>query len=1271
MDHTHIVRAADLDRYSPTRESQAVVPELVYLLLKQSIPPPSVCRVPYGDIVNQSGWDGIVEIEQAFLEYVPAGTSYWEIGTGADPKKKAAADFKKRTDELSDEERAKSSFVFVTSRSSAAGGWNEPEQTEWLKERKDTGWSDIKIIDGVKLADWLREFPGLGRWMAKKAGITASLGGIITPVEHWDLISSQGDQTDPPLPPQLFIVSRSNACAALEALFSGGLHRLFLFAESESDVEDFIAAYLSALDEEIGQEYANRCLFIDDEEAWRAVSELRQSHVLVASPRLGLDSERQDLQAVATRRGHTVVIPLCGALSGESPEIIQLRSPSPAQIEAALKEAKFSEFRARELGGIGGGRLSALRRHLLGLGSVPPYDTWDTARELAQAALVGQWNANNPADRQAVQEALGKDYGEWIETLRGDTLRSDSPLIQTDEKWRFVARGEAWNALGKRITNDDLDRFKAMAVTVLSERDPKFDLPKEERFAASLHGKALQYSSLLRMGVAETLALLGSRPQALSGCSQGKAEATALLLVRQLLNNGSWDRWASLGTHLPLLAEASPDAFLDAVESVLVDLSSTPFHEIFAQEGTGGIDGWNYMSGLLWALESLAWSSDYLARVSVILADIASIDPGGNWVNRPANSLADIFLPWHVQTSAPFEKRKNAIQAVLQEQPEVGWSLLLALLPNSHGFTTGCHKPVWREFIPRGWKDAVLQSEYGTQITAFTKLAVELAKLDSEKIVALIGRLSDLPRSAHESLFSHLSSQAVVGLAESERVPIWEKLDGLVRLHKKFPDADWVLPEKSIRRLEEVSSLLAPQTPSLKYHYLFSDRDLELFDEKGSYEEQRERLEKVRQAAVNEILSDVGLTGCLDFASTVASPYEVGKALGIVASEEIESDILPVLLDSDDEYVFRLVAGFVWARFWDRRTDWVDLVLGREWGVKHSAKFLTLLPFESEIWERASTHLGEASEDLYWKDVRINPYSRDRDLPAAIEKLLNYGREGAAVMCLARFTDDKSTLDETLAIRALIAVLNSEGGITELDGYQTVELIKRLQKSETADQDALFRIEWNFLPWLDRFSSGSPVTLEKRLAEDPKFFAEIVGLVFASKHDRKDEPVEPDERRQNFARNAFKLLTDWRCCPGLCDDETLDEESFKEWINEARRLTEETGHGEVAQNQIGHVLTYAPPDPGGLWIHEVVATVLNSRDTEKMRSGFTIGLLNQRGVHSFTHGKEERELAARNREKAEALDSRGFTRFGAAIRALAEQYDRQAEHDEKRDPFDD
>ena len=105
--------------------------------------------------------------------------------------------------------------------------------------------------------------------------------------------------------------------------------------------------------------------------------------------------------------------------------------------------------------------------------------------------------------------------------------------------------------------------------------------------------------------------------------------------------------------------------------------------------------------------------------------------------------------------------------------------------------------------------------------------------------------------------------------------------------------------------------------------------------------------------------------------------------------------------------------------------------------------------------------------------------------------------------------------------------------------------------------------------------------------------------------------------------------------------------------------------------QIGPVLTWAPQDPDGMWIHNAVAAALNFRDTGDMRSGFTTQLFNDRGVHGFTHGQEERELARQNREKAEALDLKGYTRFATAMREFAEQYERQAEREAKRNPFED
>lgn len=1270
MDHTLIVHAGDLDRYAPTRESEVVIPELVYSLVKQSLRKLTLCRIPYGDAVNQPGWDGSVDVEDGFLDFVPTGKSYWEIGTGANPQAKATADFRKRTAQLTDTERAESSFIFVTPRSSRSGGWKATAQAKWIEERRQSGWRLIRVIDGVKLADWTREFPAIGRWLARKVGLTSSLDALSTPAEHWELIAGQSGGTDPPLPPKLFIVGREAACTAVQALFEGRSARLLLFTEGRQDAFDFVAGYLASLAPEIQRAFCNRCLLVREPDAWRAVAETRSPHVLVADPGLGLDSDRADLQTVAMRKGHAVLVPMCDAWTGHSREIVRLRSPSRSQIEVVLGEANFSRSRSKELAAAGGGRLAALRRHLLGLGAVPPYATWENAHLLAQAGLAGKWHGLIAADLAALESIVGKPHGEWIEMLRADALRSDTPLIQRDEKWSIVPRGEAWGSLGPRLTDQDLDRFRETAVLVLGERDPKFDLPKEERFAASLHKKQLAHSGRIREGFAESLALLGSRSDALSSCTHGKAESVAALAVRALLKGAAWDRWASLDSHLPFLAEAAPSEFLDAVEDSLKDLSSTPFRQVFSEEGSEGLTGWNYVSGLLWALETLAWHPDFLARVIAILGDLAAIDPGGTWSNRPSNTLVDILLPWHAQTCAPMETRKVAVGVLLKDRPPVAWKLLLSLLPHNHGFTSGCRRPTWRNYIPPDWTESVTVVEYWRQVEVYAEMAAHFAKGSASHLGELIDRLPDLTPTIRTRILAHIRSEAVARLPEEERLPIWEALVDLVRKHRKFSDTDWAMPATELAEIEEAAHDLAPAAPENLYRELFGDRDFDMYEEKGNYKAQRDRLDQARDKAIQAIVDCGGTAKLLAFAGRVSEPFQVGCALGRTASACTESEVLPSLLAADEDAPKRVVAGFIWARFWKLQFPWVDEILRRGWSAEIKGAFMVLLPFIEEVWERVEAHLGDLGEALYWRNAPVNPYGNVGNLTVAIKKLLQHGRPAEAVLCVSRTIDNEELFRPDLAIAALQGVLASEGAAKRLDQHAAIEVISKLQTSSAVEPQVLFQIEWNFLPWLGRFSSGSPRTLARQLATDPSFFCEVIRLVFRSdKEDMQDQ--EPTEHRRQVAHNAYRLLMEWGRCPGTQDSGDFDPEDFSRWLNEARRMAGETGHLEIALSQIGHVLTHAPPDPNGLWIHRRVAEALDARDADAMRSGFTTELFNQRGVHGFTSGREERELAAQNRAQAESLEAAGFTRSAAAMREFARRYERDAEREESRDPFED
>lgn len=1263
MECTKIITAEDLSRYANSYISRGVIPELVYHLVRQSISEGDVCRIPYGDSINQQGLDGVVECTYNDLSFVPEGRSYWEIGTGVGSKKKATDDLIKRTGQVAERMRRNTSFVFVTPRSS--GSWEEA----WLAEHAEDGWKEIHIVDGVKLADWLKEFPAIALWLATKMGIIPKESGITTPMEYWKENFCRGQDAAPLLPPSLYTATRENACRALEEVFTGKQQCLFICPESEDDVNDFVAAYFASSKDEKIKKYANQCLFISEPEAWKSIAGLRKPHILVADTELDLDSERQDLRVFAENRGHRLVIPLFGSLSDPNAKVVKLPSPNQYQIEEILRNEKFSDIRARELAQIGNRRLSALRRYILG-GAVPRYAKWDCADDIARVNLLGRWSDKNPADVQVLENVLGIEGRKGLGKLRSILSRADTPLAQVDGKWRIVPRGEAWNALGNRLSDEDLDRFQEIALLVLGERDPKFGLPKEERYAASVLGKELKYSARLRKGIAETLALLGSRPKALKQCSHGKAQTVAAYVVRNLLHDGDWERWAGLGALMPLLAEAAPKEFLGAVEAALKDLQNTPFREVLDQEGRALFGGENYITGLLWGMECLAWSPDYLSRVAVILAELASIDPGGQYSNRPAQSLADIFLPWHLQTTAPFDRRKPAIEAILREQPHVGWKLLLSLLPDSFGSTSGCYRPVWRcEFISSDWEESVLISDYWAQIHMLAELAVEIACSNVERLMELTDHLSDLPQETQAEILNIFSSAHIIQLPESERVIVWEKLNGLVRRHRKFRDAKWALPVESVIKIEDIAKNIMPSNLMLQYRYLFSKNDYDLVDEKGSDEEQWKRLSEKRQAALSEIMGSGDLARCMAFAREVAIPYKVGQTLGEIADKRIESEILPSQLNTEDELLKRVVAGFIWGRFRERGIPWVDHILEQHWNPQQCAQFLLLLPFQQEIWERALSYLETSHEELYWKhvDAQVGVWTwNDR---VVIDKLITYGRAGAAVMCIAYTMDDEINFDPALATHVLMAVFENPQEVQSLERYHVIDLIKHLQSSISVDMDALYQIEWNFLPWFDKFAGEAPIALEKRMASDPTFFAEMIKLAFRSKNDTDDSVEKQDEQKRFLAERAYMLLNNWRHCPGVQEDGSLNEEAFRAWITEACRITKESGHSEITQIEIGKVLIYAPQDPNGLWIHKAVAAVLDERTTGRMRFNFMLALKNQRGVHRFSHGAQERTLAQGYREKAEDLEMEGFIYFATMMRELADQYDKDAEFDEHRDPF--
>jgi len=1253
LEHTQIVTSSELDAFGETTISEGIIPELIWWLVNESVPDLTACRIPYGEAVNQTGYDGLVETAGGYRQFVPRDRSYWEIGTGADPQVKATKDFRKRTKYEQPATRALIGYVFVTPRSSGPRGWPEPAQSKWRQRRKNSGWRELKVLDGVQIADWLRDYPAIAKWLLKKMGQTRSSVGLETAAEHWELLTALA------LPPATFLTGREVARDQVLRLFNGEISQLILGIEGLLDAEDFIAALLESLPPNEQRAMASRCLFISEAETWMSMVKLRSRHVLVAHPSLDLESAGEKLHMAAIKAGHAVVIAASGRGAGGRSESVHLHSPSKSLLETTLREAGVEEGRAREWAGAGALNLAALKRYIRGVGA-PPYADSSHARIYAEAGLIGRWMESNPADREAIEAILGKSFGEWMEVVRAERLRPETPLAKLGDAWKLMCRGEAWAALGPRLSEDDLQRFEAAAITVLSERNPALDLPPDQRHMAAIEGKTLRFSAAMREGLAETLALLGCRHQVLTSTRLGKAEGTAIVTVRKLLDGATWERWASLNGILPMLAEAAPKTFLDSVDAALVMPESSPFLGVFAQE-SNAFGGVTYISGLLWALESLAWSPEFLPRASSALGALAAIDPGGKFANRPANSLINIFLPWHPQTTASIAQRKVVLQILVREVPAVAWKLLLALLPNLHTSTMGTSKPTWRNWIPRDWKAGVTDREYWQQVEGYAELAVMMAAADLAKLSELVERLPDLPPPARTRVLQHLTSPPVVQLSDTDRYQLWEALVDLAVKHLKFRDAEWAMPDEARAEVERAAQALAPANPAIVHRRLFSEREFDLYEGGDNFEAQQERLEQRRQAAVREIFVAGSLAGLLDFAHSVDAPLRVGLAFGSIADASSDAAILPARLLEGEKVISAFINGYVFSRFRGQGWGWVDSLPLSAWSSEQSAALLVRLPFDPGAWERAERLLPDHGK-LYWSQTGAGPWRvADQHLELAAKHLLQVDRPMAAIGCLYVLVHRKKDFSPALAMEALFKALKSEASKNQFDGHAVQEVIEWLQQRQDVGGTDLARIEWAYLPLLDhRFGGGRPKALEGQLANEPEFFCEGLGMVYRS--DKETGPrAEVPEDKKRMAENAYRMFRQWETVPGVQADGSFDKDKLVEWLQQVKALTTESGHLRVAMAQIGQVLIHSPADPNGLWLHSAVAEILNARDAADMRSGFTSAMINSRGVYSFSSGADELKLVETYQKKADELDAQGFARIAAEVRRVADSYKREAE----------
>jgi hypothetical protein len=886
------------------------------------------------------------------------------------------------------------------------------------------------------------------------------------------------------------------------------------------------------------------------------------------------------------------------------------------------------------------------------------WSQYPNASHLALIVLIGSWNEKNEYDRNAVTKLVEINYNIWIKKTQEILQHPNSPLSLKNGSWKITDRAKLWTQLGMHIFDDNLSSFILVAKTILAEINPALDLPVAERFMSGYYGKTLTYSPSLRNSLAEGLAILSSQQTALSNCSDNLVKNTATKVLSHIFTNADWKLWASIYDVLPLLSESAPDIFLEIVEKYL-QTKPCPFDELFAQE-SHDVTSTNYMAGILWSLEALAWEERYFIRVCIIFSDLASHDPGGVWTNRPINSLVTILLPWLPQTLASFEKRKLALQIILREHQDIGWKVLIQLLPGVHKTSSHTYKPIWRKIFPDGWKGEVTQQEYLQQVNYYAELAVTIAGTDTSMISTLIQNLEKLPQPTIDFLLQVLSTEPISQISGEQKTQIWNLLTRLIEKYLSMPKKQWLISQEQIDKLEQLSDLYAPTQPNLLYQRLFTNRNHNYFEEIRNWEEHQNNLNNNRKNAITEIYRQQGIDGVIRFAESVAAASDVGFALSSIAESTIDSILFPVFLATNSQAHKLFVHGYILGCYHNKGWSWCDTLDKSQWSHAQIGQFLAYLPFTPETWNYTEIWL-QSHEHEYWIRTNVDIRQNTNNLSVAINKLLQYHRPLSAIDCIYKLLSERQKIDHEQCIRALFAAATNDESHHSMHGYQIIELIRYLQLNHPENRFDIVKIEWTYIQLIDNSMEIKPLFIETDLATQPNFFNQIIRLVFRSTKNQTSEG-QSSNKEINIAQNGYLLLNKWSICPGTTHEKVFNSDIFNKWLAETQLLCEETGHLDIALNIIGGILIYAPRDPDGLWIHRTVADVLNIPGNNILRRGFTAKLYNSRGAHIVDPtGKPERELAVYYRQRSDDVENAGYSRLATVLKNLADEYEDEAQ----------
>lgn len=1189
---------------------------------------------PAGDSTFMPSWDGILDSSEQ-TAWIPMGKSVWEIGTDKSITSKANSDFLKRIGDTSNSFQSEHTYIFITPRR-----WKNKQK--WINKAKSKGsWKDVIAYDVSDLEEWLETQPSVALEVAELMEI-AGFGIQSTQrfYQNWS------EQCRPPISMDAFCTGRTEIFTKIESHITDAI---------SNNTESVINVYSDSIEESAVSVVVAICSYsaitnaviVSSIEGWQFVEKNPEINLVICA---SLEVAKHAI----SREKLVVIVPQLIGNEVQSTSLVVERtthSDFAKALELIGEEKSDADRLAQQTG-----RSWTVYRRVKAINSAIKHPPWldDSNLSLHLLCLLGSWNSSNPNDKNLVAEIADTAYEEIESSLLQLKSVDDSPVVKIGNVWKVKSPIETLYLVGKYLTDELVDRFFTQLERVFSIPDPALELDVKDRWASAIYDKSFPFSSVLIDGMTNSLVKLTVRGDITNIDFSSRINQ----LVHTLLSTEDKAQWLTLESYFRSFAEASPEEFLQALETDLLKETSC-IEYLFSESSTDyvSVSGQVYFTNLLWALEILAWNPTYLARVCSILVKLQGNKVPSNYGSNPYNSLFySLFRPWFPQTNATVEQRIQLLNKLLQKHEQLVFDICLSQVNKKKDMAIPNSQPRWRD---DNAGHIVYESDrYKAVSYAFNK-CFELARLNISRTLAII----DIYDCQHPDAWTNVQNTLNVlqssGVSDADCIQFQDKFR---QIKHDVTVYDWYVPENKedfISKLEQYIELFKPTSLIQESLWLFDSHYLRHLrtERKQNHQEIEIESNRIRIDALSGIYIEKGVDGLFELFSLVKE--KILCAYLIIESKTVTIDGCKQYMIQNQQYLKAdVLLAFILS---DRRiavdnfkSFFADGKIKNIISSEEYLKILTGLPFNQNTWNEVANH----SQDIihhYWENTNVYHLSwleKDEEVDIAITQLMQAKRPVALIDFIGCYYKSLSPYQ----LLSILELLITEPETQISSSYKVGEIIDYLESQDDIDETKLLKVEYNLFALFEYEGTHRLKTLYRILMNEPDFFMQLILCVYGEK------PKELSESEKTNAVHAYKILKGCQFLPAVNKLNEIDEQRFSQYITEIREKSKLAGVIEACDSVLGQILSNSPAQDDEKSILNCVADILDLPDAKDIRNGFDTGIMNQGEVTSreiYDGGIQERELADKYNKLAQPW---AITHPFVAqmFRDIAKSYERKA-----------